>query len=283
VDGKSWHSPEVVTHWEGLVIFTIALVYHTVYKIDAINFINLFASSVTTTDAESAGVMKQCRTQNIYKGVRVEVMSKLLCLVVLLVIAIHLQNARHNTANLLCVASHKKRHQVWVEDMFNNNKATRNKTLDGFEIYKTTEVNSKTAKISDDDLSVLGSRCNQVIVIIAASELVYGRNPLSRYDDFTGTEQFLTHPRSKLAIVNATCELMAMDFGDDAEQRKLEKETCLQGSRQKYFEKFYRQFGVYIPKTTPVVDIPPATLLPTNTSILDLLFLTGLGQKQGDL
>ena len=197
----------------------------------------------------------------------------------LVAIALHLRNARHNKvarhnkATLLCVASNRVRHQDWVENMFNDAGATRNETLKGFRIYKTVEVNNEQVRISDDDLSVLGSaRCNQVVVIVDAWVLVNGRNPLTRYLDHTGTRQFLTHPRSKVAIVNATCELMAKNLGYSAEARKLEKETCLQGSRQKYFERFCRELSHLIPKTTPVVDIPPAELLPTGVAILDLLF-----------
>jgi len=215
----------------------------------------------------------------LYKRVRVDDMTRLWGLVVVLVaIALHLRNARHNKvarhnkATLLCVASHWDRHQDWVENMFNDAGATRNETLKGFRIYKTVEVNNAQVRISDDDLSVLGSaRCNQVVVIVDAWVLVNGRNPLTRYLDHTGTRQFLTHPRSKVAIVNATCELMA-GIGYNTEDRKLEKETCLQGSRQKYFERFCRHLSHLIPKTTPVVDIPPAELLPTGVAILDLLF-----------
>jgi hypothetical protein len=171
------------------------------------------------------------------------------------------------------VVLHQERHQDWVENMFNDTGATRNETLESFRIYKTIEVYSEEVWISDDDLSVLGStRCKQVVVIVDAYSLVTGRNPLTRYKDRTGTRQFLTHPRSKLVIVNATCELMAMGIVSNAEDRKLEKETCLQGSRQKYFEKFCREFSHLIPKTTPVVDIPPAALLPTGVAILDLFF-----------
>ena len=187
----------------------------------------------------------------------------------------HNKVARHNKGfpTLLCVASHQERHQDWVENMFNDAGATRNETLESFRIYKTVEVYSEEVWISDDDLSVLGSaRCNQVVVIIDAWSLVTGRNPLTRDKDRTGTRQFLTHPRSKVAIVNATCELMAMGIVSNAEDRKLEKETCLQGSRQKYFEKFCGQYSHLIPQTTPVVDIPPVELLPTGVAILDLLF-----------
>ncbi len=220
---------------------------------------------------------------NVYKRVQVDDMQRFLCLfVVLLAIAGHIKVALHNkeVPSLLCVASHQERQQDWVENMFNDAGATRNETLKSFRIYKTVEVYSEEVRISDDDLLVLdlspssssSARCKQVVVIIDAWSLVTGRNPLTRYKDRTGTRQFLTHPRSKLAIVNATCELMAKAFADGAEGRKLEKETCLQGSRQKYFEKFCRGFANVIPKTTPVVDIPPAELLPVGVAILDLFF-----------
>jgi hypothetical protein len=123
-------------------------------------------------------------------------------------------------------------------------------------------------------LSRWSPRCKQVLVTVDAYSLIrdHGRNPLTKYQDWSGTRKFLTHPRSKLAIVNATCELMAMEFGFNAHERELEKETCLQGSRQKYFERFRREFGHVIPKMTPVVDIPPSALLPPGVAMLDLFF-----------
>ena len=109
-------------------------------------------------------------------------------------------------------------------------------------------------------------------MIVDAQSLVTGHNPLTRYTDLTGTRQFLTHPRSELAIVNATCEIMAGGIVYNAGDRELEKKTCLQGSRQKYFEKFCDEQSHLIPKTTTVIDIPPAELLPTGVAILDLFF-----------
>jgi hypothetical protein len=113
--------------------------------------------------------------------------------------------------------------------------ATRNKTLKSFGIYKTVVVRSEEARISNNDLLVLGLSClswwsprfKQVLVLVDAYSLIRGRNPLTKYTDSSDTEKFMTHPRSKLAIVNATCELMSMEFGPNAEDRKLEKETCL--------------------------------------------------------
>jgi hypothetical protein len=66
---------------------------------------------------------------------------------------------------------------------------------------------------------------------------------------------------------------MAMEFGSDVRERELEKETCLPGSRQDHFEKFRRRFGYVIPKTTPVVNVPPTELLPPGVAILDLFFI----------
>jgi hypothetical protein len=203
--------------------------------------------------------------------------------IVLLVAVLAIAYGMQGSENLLCVASHQDRYQDWVANMFEDPAAARNEALQRFGIYKTVVVRSEEARISNDDLLVLGlsrlswwsPRCKQVLVIVDAYSLVgeNGRNPLTKYSDCTGTKKFLTHPRSKLAVVNATCELMAMEFGSDARERELEKDTCLQGSRQDYFEKFRRRFGYVIPKTTPVVDVPPAELLPPGVAMLDLFFI----------
>ena len=202
---------------------------------------------------------------------------------VLLVAVLAIAYGMQGSENLLCVASHQDRYQDWVANMFEDPAAARNEALQRFGIYKTVVVRSEEARISNDDLLVLGlsrlswwsPRCKQVLVIVDAYSLVgeNGRNPLTKYSDCTGTKKFLTHPRSKLAVVNATCELMAMEFGSDAREREMEKDTCLQGSRQDYFEKFRRRFGYVIPKTTPVVDVPPAELLPPGVAMLDLFFI----------
>jgi hypothetical protein len=201
---------------------------------------------------------------------------------VLLVAVLAIAYGMQGSENLLCVASHQDRYQDWVANMFEDPRATRNETLHSFRVYKTVDVISEDTRISHNDLSVLGlsglsrwsPRCKQVLVIVDAYSLIrdHGRNPLTKYQDWSGTRKFLTHPRSKLAIVNATCELMAMEFGFNAHERELEKETCLQGSRQKYFERFRREFGHVIPKMTPVVDIPPSALLPPGVAMLDLFF-----------
>ena len=202
---------------------------------------------------------------------------------VLLVAVLAIAYGMQGSENLLCVASHQDRYQDWVANMFEDPAAARNEALQRFGIYKTVVVRSEEARISNTDLLVLGlsrlswwsPRCKQVLVIVDAYSLVgeNGRNPLTKYSDCTGTKKFLTHPRSKLDVVNATCELMAMEFGSDARERELEKDTCLQGSRQDYFEKFRRRFGYVIPKTTPVVDVPPAELLPPGVAMLDLFFI----------
>ena len=201
---------------------------------------------------------------------------------VLLVAVLAIAYGMQGSENLLCVASHQDRYQDWVANMFEDPAAARNEALQRFGIYKTVVVRSEEARISNTDLLVLGlnrlswwsPRCKQVLVIVDAYSLVgeNGRNPLTKYSDCTGTKKFMTHPRSKLAVVNATCELMSMEFGSDARERELEKDTCLQGSRQDYFEKFRRRFGYVIPKTTPVVDVPPAELLPPGVAMLDLFF-----------
>lgn len=201
---------------------------------------------------------------------------------VLLVAVLAIAYGMQGSETLLCVASHQDRYQDWVANMFEDPRATRNAALQRFGIYKTVVVRSEEARISNNDLLVLGlsrlswwsPRCKQVLVIVDAYSLVgeNGRNPLTKYTACSGTDKFLTHPRSKLAVVNATCELMAMEFGSDARERELEKETCLQGSRQDYFEKFRRRFGYVIPKTTPVVDVPPSALLPPGVAMLDLFF-----------
>ncbi len=206
-------------------------------------------------------------------------MQKLLVpLVAVLAIAYGMQGSE----TLLCVASHQYRYQDWVANMFEDPRATRNETLQSFRVYKTVEVSSEDTRISHNDLSGLGlsllsrwsPRCKQVLVLVDAYSLIrdHGRNPLTKYQDWSGTRKFLTHPRSKLAIVNATCELMAMQFASNARERELETETCLQGSRQKYFERFRRDFGHLIPKTTAVVDVPPSALLPPGVAMLDLFF-----------
>ena len=202
---------------------------------------------------------------------------------VLLVAVLAIAYGMQGSENLLCVASHQDRYQDWVANMFEDPAAARNEALQRFGIYKTVVVRSEEARISNTDLLVLGlsrlswwsPRCKQVLVIVDTYSLVgeNGRNPLTKYSDCTGTKKFLTHPRSKLAVVNATCELMAMEFGSDARERELEKDTCLQVSRQDYFEKFCRRFGYVIPKTTPVVDVPPAELLPPGVAMLDLFFI----------
>ena len=207
-------------------------------------------------------------------------MQKLfVALVVLVAIAWH----KKVSDNLICVVSHVKRHQHWVGSMFDDPGSTRNEALQSFGIYKTVVVRSEEARISNNNLLVLGLShlswwspcCKQVLVIVDAYSLIadHGRNPLTKYTDSSGTKKFLTHPRSKLAVVNATCELMSMEFGSDARERELEKETCLRGSRQDYFEKFRRRFGYVIPKTTPVVDVPPTELLPPGVAMLDLFFI----------
>jgi hypothetical protein len=202
---------------------------------------------------------------------------------VLLVAVLAIAYGMQGSETLLCVASHQHRYQDWVANMFEDPRATRNETLQSFRVYKTVEVISEDTRISHNDRAGLGlsllsrwsPRCKQVLVLVDAYSLIrdHGRNPLTRYQDWSGTGKFLTHPRSKLAIVNATCELMAMEFGFNAHERELEKETCLRGSRQDYFEKFRRRFGYVIPKTTPVVDVPPAELLPPGVAMLDLFFI----------
>ena len=50
------------------------------------------------------------------------------------------------------------------------------------------------------------ARSDQVVVIVRASQLASGRNPLHKYSSRTKTRLLLEHAGSMLAVVNATCE-----------------------------------------------------------------------------
>jgi len=48
--------------------------------------------------------------------------------------------------------------------------------------------------------------CDKVVIIVRASQLASGRNPLHKYSSKTKTRLLLEHPEATLAVVNATCE-----------------------------------------------------------------------------
>ena len=72
-------------------------------------------------------------------------------------------------------------------------------------------------------------------MILRASDLAYGRNPLGKFANADGSGKFVRHPHAIIAIVNATCDVMVQGITDHKPGRL---EDCKYGSRNTTFVDF---------------------------------------------
>ena len=96
--------------------------------------------------------------------------------------------------------------------------------------------------------------CDQVLVIVRASQLASGRSPLYKYTAQASTKKFLDHPNATLAVVNGTCEDMV---GAIADRRAGSIVDCKR-SRKRTFGDFKAAMAPpqLVPATMNVKDVP---------------------------
>jgi hypothetical protein len=172
----------------------------------------------------------------------------------------------------VCVTSNSEAIVKWALSISN-----ASNTEDQTRVRKLSTVDNEDAKPTRSDscavkndwwcfyMSKLMSweaPCSRVIVIVRASNLVSGRNPLQRYTKGLG-RIFLEHPQSTLAIVNGTCEDMVQYTPRLVDECK--------HSRKETFLKFInsKTNSYLVPTTTKIKDVPK---MDSAHEYFDLLF-----------
>jgi hypothetical protein len=197
-------------------------------------------------------------------------LGALFVLMIVLAVAWHNQVSpkedEYSYLETVCVTATSEQTLKWALAIANSssNRAIRPRPM--------TVVLGKTTPLKKSDYDALnqtGSEggCDRVVIIIKASDLALGRNPLYKFMNKDGSLMFLKHRHATIAIVNGTCEVMVKGIGDSKTGRL---EECKYLSRDDTFLDFKRVHWIAnIPTTVQVKDIPNMT---SDQEYYDLLY-----------
>jgi len=235
-------------------------------------------------DAESEKLVKQRNTKGILERWQVPSVRKAMIVawtvMVLTLIATQWQVQSEN--QIVCVTSNSDEIVRWAL-------GTSANITSKIQLRRLTTVLSEGTELKKSDYDALNQEmtsflwpwrdlpCDRVIVIVRASQLVDGRNPLHRYSNRTGSLLFLQHSESTLVIVNGTCDNMVRGIADHKTGRV---EECKHSRGGTFLEFQHSKVSSnLVPSTTHIKDVPPMT---SAEQYFNLLFTNELYQDPND-